>query len=179
MIKITSGRLKNRSIDRVGIKSTRETASMVREAVFNILYDINDFTVLDLFAGSGSYGITAFSNGASKIYFVDKNKDAIQTIIKNIKKTQIDESCVVINKSYDDFLNKNEIKFDLIFLDPPYNFEDYSKLLEETSRYLTKNGQIVLEIDRKTNFNFEINNLELTKNKIYGTKKILIYLNNL
>lgn len=179
MIKITSGRLKNRSIDRVGIKSTRETASMVREAVFNILYDINDYTVLDLFAGSGSYGITAFSNGASKIYFVDKNKDAIQTIIKNIKKTQIDESCVVVNKSYEDFLNKNEIKFDLIFLDPPYNFSNYKKLLDDISIHLTKDGQVVLEIDKKTDFAFETNNLVLTKNKIYGSKKILIYLNNL
>ena len=84
MIRIHSGIYRGQTIRRVGIQTTKETASMVREAVFNSLYNIYG-NVLDLFAGSGSYGITALSLGAENATFCDNNYKAFSTIKNNLQ----------------------------------------------------------------------------------------------
>lgn len=175
MIRIHAGKYKGLSINRVKIESTKETASMVREAVFNILYNVNGH-VLDLFAGSGSYGITALSLGATNATFIDLNSKAVKTINDNLRKLNLKE--VVIKSDYQSFLKNNKIKYDLVFLDPPYDFNNYEQLINNLILHLNEDSKIVLEIFNKTKINLDLINLNLITNKKYGSKKILIFANN-
>ena len=85
-MKVISGLLKGRNIEGFNIEGTRPTMDRVKESIFStIQFEIRDAIVLDLFAGSGNLGIEAISNGATRCYFVDNNKVAINTINKNIR----------------------------------------------------------------------------------------------
>ena len=70
-MKIISGKHRSRVIKYIKSEKTRPTSNMVREGVFNMLGNINDLLVLDLFAGSGSYGLEALSRGSKFVYFND------------------------------------------------------------------------------------------------------------
>ena len=83
-MRIIGGKNRSRIINEVGIPTTKPTADNVREAVFNSLYDVNGAVVLDLFAGSGSYGLEALSRGAKSSHFNDNHPKAIATIKENI-----------------------------------------------------------------------------------------------
>jgi|SRR5690625_3451396 len=172
MIKIHAGKYKGNFINRVKIKTTKETASMVREAVFNSLYNIHG-TILDLFAGSGSYGITALSLGASNAYFVENNNRAYNVVKENLKK--LDLKANVFKCDYKTFLNRNKTKFDFIFLDPPYNFNNYEQLLLDVKNHLNNQSYIILEVDKRTKINFDKYNNEVIKDKNYGSKRIIIF----
>ena len=125
-MKVISGLLKGRNIKGFDIDGTRPTMDRVKESLFSIIQSyINDAIVLDLFAGSGNLGIEAISNGCKKCYFVDKNKIACNVIKENISNFKIDNG-TVINDDYMNALNNlKDIKFDLIFLDPPYKYDYY------------------------------------------------------
>lgn len=174
MIRIHAGKYKGVNINRVKIESTKETASMVREAVFNILYHVSG-NVLDLFAGSGSYGITALSLGASAATFVDSNNQAVKTINDNLRK--INNQGLVVKSDYQNFLKNNPNKYDLVFLDPPYDFTNYEEIINSLIKNLNKDAKVVLEIFNKTNIDLDLIKIRLVTNKKYGSKKILIFTN--
>ena len=177
-MRIHAGKFKNHKIKRPNVETTKATSSMVREAVFNMV-NPSDKVVLDLFAGSGSYGITAFSLGASFINFVDNNKVAYQTIKENINKLSISNNTLVSLSTYEKFLKINNTKFDLIFLDPPYNFNNYENLINELKNHLNAAGSIVLELNFRTNITLEAINLKVIKDKKYGIKRVIIFSNDL
>lgn len=135
-------------------KITRPTKDMVRQGIFNVLaFDIQGTVVLDLFAGSGSMGFESLSRGASKAYFVDSSKDAIEVIRKNMNSLKENENSVIINDDYNNALEhfKNEkTMFDIIFLDPPYKVTTIPNIVSYCleNDLLTKNGIIVVESDR-------------------------------
>ncbi len=85
-LRIIAGELKGRKLGSVrGIK-TRPTADRIREAIFNILaFQIQGSMVLDLFAGTGAFGIEALSRGAESVVFVDVDSDSISVLQENIK----------------------------------------------------------------------------------------------
>ena len=85
-MRVISGKYKGKKLDGFNIEGTRPTMDRVKESMFALIQnEIKDAICLDLFAGSGSLGIEALSNGAKKCYFVDKNQIAIETIIKKQK----------------------------------------------------------------------------------------------
>ena len=179
-MKVISGTLKGRNIEGYNIEGTRPTMDRVKESLFaTIQNEIKESIVLDLFAGSGQLGIEAISNGANRCYFVDNNKEVIKILNKNITSLNIKENSKVIlsdwKKSLNDFANQN-IKFDLIFVDPPYDYNVYEKILEKVSslNLLTENGQIILE-HSNLKFKDRYNNLILYKEKKYGSKSVNIY----
>ncbi|HKL95460.1 MAG TPA: RsmD family RNA methyltransferase [Haploplasma sp.] len=176
MIRIHAGKLKGQTITRPRIESTKETASMVREAVFNSLYNISG-DVLDLFAGSGSYGFTAYSLGANHITFNEINSLAHKNLLNNISKLNLRNEVSLFKKDYLLFLKENKVVYDYIFLDPPFDFKDYLSLLNEVSLHSNDNTIIILEIDKKTNVIETFANFVLSKNKTYGSKRIVIYVN--
>ena len=134
-MRVISGLYKGRNIEGFDIDGTRPTQDRVKESVFGSIQDyIDDSTVLDLFSGSGNLAIESLSNGASKAYLVDNSKDAINIINKNINDIKV-ENAYVIKDDYMNALNyfkKNNIKFDIIFLDPPYK-DDY---IDNSIKYL-------------------------------------------
>ena len=182
-MRVISGKLKGRMLKGYDIDGTRPTMDRVKESVFASIQDyLEDAIVLDLFAGSGNLGIEAISNGASKAYFVDWNKICIRAINDNIKMLRIEDECVVINKDYKaalkNFREKN-IKFDIIFIDPPYKDNIKNELLELILKYdiVNDNGIIVFEYQNDE----ELNNsgkFEMLNSKKYGDKYVSIYQRN-
>lgn len=179
-MKVISGTLKGRNIKGYNIDGTRPTMDRVKESLFGMIQDnIKESTVLDLFSGSGNLGIEAISNGANFCYFIDNNKEAIQTIKENATNLNINSKSRIIlsdwKKSLNDFANQN-IKFDLIFVDPPYDYDVYEKILNKVStlNLLNDNGLIILE-HRNLKLPNTYLNLTLYKERNYGNKSVNIY----
>ena len=178
-MRVISGKLKGRVLKGYNIEGTRPTMDRVKESLFASIQDyLDDSIVLDLFAGSGNLGIEAISNGASKCYFVDNNKECIKVINENINNFNIKNQSIVLNKDYKDALNyfdSNNIKFDIIFVDPPYKYNIKSELLDIiiNNDILNDNGIIVFEYSNDEEI--DNNNFNLFKSKKYGDKYISIY----
>lgn len=172
-MRIISGKYKGKKILGFDIDGTRPTMDRVKESVFAIIQSyIKDSVVLDLFAGSGNLGIEALSNGAGKCYFVDNNKIAIKAINNNLSNI---ENGIVIEKDCFkalEYFKDNNIKFNLIFLDPPYYknlLNDVLNLIEDYN-LLLDNGIIVCEYE----IDEIITNLEIIKERSYGSKKVAV-----
>ena len=182
-MKVISGILKGRNIEGYNILGTRPTMDRVNESLFaTIQNNLKNSLVWDLFAGSGQLGIDAISNGANLCYFIDNNKEVIQVLNKNITSLNIKSHSKVILSDWKKAINefsKQNIQFDLIFVDPPYDYNVYEKILDKVSNLnlLTENGLIILEHSNLT-FKESYNNLTLYKEKKYGNKSVNIYKNN-
>ncbi len=156
---------------------TRPTTDRVKESIFNIIQAyIPCDNVLDLFAGSGALGIEALSRGCQKCTFVENNLMSFSTVKKNIEKARLSEKADLIKKDAFDFLNSCKTKYDIIFLDPPYN----KGLLKKSFDYiykqniLSENGIIIAE----TEYDGELpenSYFECIKNAKYGKTLVLIY----
>lgn len=177
-MRIISGKYKGKNILGYDIDGTRPTQDRVKESLFGIIQDyLQDSICLDLFAGSGSLGIEALSNGAFKVYFVDNNKKCIDILRKNL--TNIKEENVIVNDDYllalDNFIN-TKVKFDIIFLDPPYNLNCIADILNiiDKNELLNEDGIVVCEYEYD-NFSSNYLNLEIIKERKYGYKNIRIY----
>lgn len=179
-MKVISGFLKGRKILGYEIKGTRPTMDRVKESLFaTIQNEIKNSICLDLFAGSGNLGIEAISNGAKYVYFVDNNKESIKVINNNIDNFKINDKCQVINNDYMKvlkYLNENNIKLDLIFIDPPYKLDIINEILLfiDSNNMLNKSGQVICEYENAT-LNDAYGNLKVIKIKKYGYKFISIY----
>ena len=171
-MRVISGIYKGKNLQGFDIDGTRPTMDRVKESLMAMIQSyIPDSVCLDLFAGSGSLGIEAISNGALECTFCDNNDIAIKTIKENTK--MIKENIYINKTDYEYFLNNTNKKFDIIFLDPPYKLNLINKCLEIISKnnLLTDNGIIVLEYE---NENINPLNYEIFKEKKYGSKKVMI-----
>ena len=114
---------------------TRPTTDRVKEGLFNIIqFDIEGRKVLDLFAGTGQLGIECLSRGAASAVFVDRRTDAVKLIRENLKATRLSDKARVVSGDSMEFLKSLREKFDLIFLDPPYE----AGLLEAAIAHIAK-----------------------------------------
>ncbi|MCR4562722.1 MAG: 16S rRNA (guanine(966)-N(2))-methyltransferase RsmD [Bacilli bacterium] len=154
MIKLVSGKYRSRSIE-VPPSVTVPTKSIVRTAILNALTnDVTDARVLDLFAGSGALGFEALSRGARFCQFVDNSAEVVAVLKQNIL-TLKDNSSNVFYGGYDRYFEVNPgVKFDIVFLDPPYADKDvYANvpafLIKE--EILSENGVVVLEYEGEIN----------------------------
>ena len=125
------------------MRDLRPTSSKVRQALFNILFNVSEKSFLDLFAGTGEIGITAIKKGAKPVYFVEIERQRANEIKK--KAGKISKDFKVITSDALSFLKKTDKKFDIIFADPPYNYKKYEKLIEEAKKHLNENGIFILE----------------------------------
>ena len=178
-MRVISGKLKGREIKGFDISGTRPTMDRVKQSLFGSIQEyIEDSIVLDLFAGSGNLGIEAISNGASKVYFNDHNKKCIRVIEDNINNFNICEQSIITNYDYKEALNyykNNNIKFDIVFLDPPYKEHIINEILSFMieNELLNNNSLVICEVNNKEEFINE--RIILFKEKRYGDKKIIIY----
>ena len=177
-MKIISGKYKGRVLEGFDIAGTRPTMDRVKESLFAMIQSyLEDATVLDLFAGSGNLGIESLSEGAKEIYLVDKNNKACQVIKRNVNKIGIEVSDIFCG-DYKSALKKYQeqsIKFDIIFLDPPYQTDLVKKSIEIIEKYelLSKNGIIVAESDTLDKIIFS-DKIEIVKSRKYGDKVVAI-----
>ena len=148
-MQIITGRYRARKLLAVDSSETRPTLARVKESVFNLIFDkIDGSVVLDLFAGSGAYGAECISRGAGEVFFVDQTEKAIKTIKSNTQK--MTEKFEILKLPYSDALSsfeKRNLKFDLVFLDPPYDSDFAIRSLEllKEKNLLNLEATIVVE----------------------------------
>ena len=175
-MRIISGSARGTKLFTLDGENTRPTLDRVKEPLFSIInFNLADSVVLDLFAGSGALGLESLSRGAKKAVFCDKNSDAINVIKKNIDKTRFNEKSVIIKKDFEDtikYLAGGGYKFDIIFLDPPY---DTNFILRSLNLIIDKNiindGTIVIaETDDPERIKNETSslNIEIFDSRRYG-----------
>ena len=173
-MRVISGKYKGKNIMGFNILGTRPTMDRVKESMFGMIQNnIKNSICLDLFAGSGSLGIEALSNGAKKCYFVEKNDEIYNILKDNLSGV---EDCFLIKSDYMDALRGfvGKVKFDIIFLDPPYKLNLISDILEFIfiNDMLSYNGIVVCEFEDEV---LDFSKFELYKSRKYGSKKVNIY----
>lgn len=169
-MRIISGKWKGRKLKGFDIDGTRPTMDRVKESLFGMIQKyVPNSEVLDLFGGSGALGLEAISNGASKVILCDNNDISIKTILENSRGM---ENVEVIQTDYKKFLKETNLKFDIIFLDPPYKANILNKAIRiiEEREILKIGGIIVCEYEQSCDCSYE-----LIKEKKYGHKNINIY----
>ena len=176
-MRVIAGKYKRTPIKTLdGEDITRPTRDFVKEALFTTISINNETVFLDLFAGSGAIGIEALSRGAKDVIFNDSNPKAVKIINQNLDK--IHETRTVYNLDYIDCLKKVcELKFDYIYVDPPYAFLDYEEIFFYLNKYdlLNKQGIIIFEVKKDTMLKERYFNLVNYKEKKYGINKLLYY----
>ncbi len=156
---------------------TRPTTDKIRETLFNILQpDLYDSLFLDLFAGSGSIGIEALSRGARRAVFVEKNPEAVSCIKENLAHTHLAERAEVLACDVRKALSglEGKIRFDIIFMDPPYHDGAEKRVLEylSGSSLLQDGGVIIIEAALETDFSFAADyGFTVVRTKKYRTNK--------
>ena len=176
-MRVISGKYKGKKLEGFNIEGTRPTMDRVKESLFgSIQNSIKNSVVLDLFAGSGSLGIEALSNGASSCYFVDNSKEILKVLEKNLRGVENFHILKIDYLKSLEYLKDNNIKFDLIFIDPPYKLNLVNNSIKKILEYdlLKKDGIIVCEYENE----IIVCNLDLLKEKKYGTTYLKIYKNN-
>lgn len=132
---------------------TRPTQDRVRESLFNIIHQkCAGAMVLDLFAGSGALGFEAASRGAGEITLIDFDKTVIGILHKNIDSLKLGVPVTVLKAHWQEGLvnfQKEQKKFDLIFIDPPYQMENQEEIFFQIAalKLLTGDGWIIYEHD--------------------------------
>ncbi|WP_078381009.1 16S rRNA (guanine(966)-N(2))-methyltransferase RsmD [Sutcliffiella halmapala] len=180
-MRVVSGKLKGRQLKAVPGMNTRPTTDKVKESVFNIIGPYFDGGLaLDLFGGSGSLGIEAISRGIDKVIFVDKDGKAIQTIKQNIESFALESQVEIYRNDATRALNalqKREVSFDLILLDPPYKRHQLEELLHKISDFelLAKSGLIMAEHSKEVILPEELGNFKRTRQEHYGLTVISVY----
>ena len=178
-MRVISGKYKRCELKGFNIDGIRPTMDKVKESIFGMIQDyVIDSMCLDLFAGTGSLGIEALSNGAKYVYFIDEMKDAINIIKTNIGKIK-DENSTIIHSNYTSIIkkfNENNLKFDIIFIDPPYGKIKIKTVIDKIIKYdlLNEGGIIICEYEDE-NLEEEYDYLKLIKYRKYGKTHISIY----
>lgn len=149
-MRVIAGSAKGHKLKSIQGLNTRPTQDRVKESIFNIIIDyISDSTVLDLFSGTGSLAIEALSRGAKFAVLVDNNYLCVKVIKENLIHTKFQDKAKVIKDDVISAIKKMKInnKFDIIFMDPPYNEGKIIPTLNEifNNKILTENGLIVVE----------------------------------
>ena len=182
-MRIIAGKLRGATLHFPQNKITRPLKDRARESIFNLLTHSNKMSfkfersnILDLYAGTGSFGLECLSRQAENVCFVENEKDAIKILEKNIEKLKVkknvdiffDDVLVVIKKK-----NIFKSKFDLIFCDPPFKNLNIEKLIQLVfnNHVLRKEGILILHRNKNTKEKLP-NYYKIFDEKIYGISKV-------
>lgn len=147
-MRVITGTARGRKLKELPGMDTRPTTDKVKESLFNIIqFEIEGRKVLDLFGGTGQLGIEALSRGADHCTFVDLRREASALIKENLKFTGLNDQAHVVQGDSLAFLSSCKEKFDVIFLDPPYQTDLLDRALELVTKIdiLSEHGIIVCE----------------------------------
>jgi len=149
MIRIITGIYKGRRLKMVPSPSVRPMQDKVKGALFNIVRDrLKGSVCLDGFSGTGSVGLEALSRGADRCVFVDEFYPSVKAIRLNVAKCEAEEKAVILHREFNRAvidLSKQGVRFDLIFLDPPYRLlEERNPLKVIRKRGILKPGGLIV-----------------------------------
>ena len=178
MITICSGNLKGIKLFVPEGKTVRPSSGRTRAAIFSTLqhrFDLRDFLIWDAYAGSGSLGLEAFSRGASPIVFTEKKPANFRILIKNLDKCALSHQCAHRMSALqwlDSSLEPSKI---MVFLDPPYQSEELSKIIPKLalSKNILTRSVVIAETDSKITLNWPSQFILFFSRK-YGRSKIEI-----
>ena len=156
---------------------------LAKESIFNIINHSNKFKiniensiVLDLFAGVGSFGLECLSRGAKHVTFVEKYNGVLPILKSNLNNLNMREKYEIIEEDLlsNYFLKKIQLKFNIIFLDPPYKEKRLSNIIDNIfqEKILNKDGVIIVHRHKKENDEFS-KNFRILDEKKYGISKII------
>ncbi len=168
-MRVISGRARGCKLISLDGLNTRPTTDRIKETLFNIInMSIIDTKFLDVCGGSGAIAIEALSRGAKNATIIENNKEAIEVISKNLVHTKFDNEAKVVNEDSINYLKKidNTEKFDIIFIDPPYELKLYLDIIEIIidRNLLNDEGIIIVERDSMDN-KYSFDKLEIYKEK--------------
>jgi 16S rRNA (guanine(966)-N(2))-methyltransferase RsmD len=185
--KIISGKYKGKTLDLPSKVTTRSSKSIVLESFFNTLqFDIVDATFVEVFSGSGSIGLEALSRGAKKIYFMEKDRDALKVLKSNISKTDPSKCEVIAGDSFENIAEvvskiKKSKQSAYFYIDPPFSYREgmediYDKMISLISSLDEKYVNMII-IEHMTSLKLpqEIGVFGVSKSKKFG-KTSLTYL---
>ena len=182
-MRIIAGKLKGFSLYMPKNKNTRPLKDLVRESIFNLLnhsskifLKLEQSNVLDLYSGVGSFGLECISREARKVYFIEKRKDVVEILEKNIEKLKVKNKTKIFLDDIFKLISEQNVfesKFDIIFCDPPFKDTNIKRLIELIfyKNLLNKNGLIILHRN-KVNKEKLPNCFEIVDERIYGVSKI-------
>ena len=165
-MRIISGYLKGKKIDLPKDDLTRPLKDMVKESIFNIIEHSNDINsklkeavVLDLFSGTGSFGLECISRGAKKVIFNENYNSAIEILEKNIKTLNCENKCQILKSDCFNLLKNFNEKVDIIFMDPPFKEEKINELIISITEanILKQNALIIIHRNKKNDENLREN----------------------
>tara|TARA_B100000795_G_scaffold171205_1_gene129033 strand:- start:46 stop:609 length:564 start_codon:yes stop_codon:yes gene_type:complete len=182
-MRIISGISKGKKLYEPKDLLTRPLKDLTKESIFNIIAHSNKFkielkgsNVLDLFSGTGSFGLECLSRGSKFITFVENYKEVLPVLKSNIIKLNFQENSKIIEKDIINDLSFKifKIKFDIIFLDPPYKEKKLFKLLENIiqSNLLKHEGVIIIHRHKKDVCEFP-EKFRIIEEKLYGISKVI------
>lgn len=151
-MRVIAGTAKGHKLRCIQGINTRPTSDRVKESIFNIIMNyIAESSVLDLFSGTGNLGIEALSRGAKECIMIDNNPQCIKVILQNLEHTKLNEKAKVICSNAVSSIRNFKDKFDIIFIDAPYNKGHIEPVLRElfSNKILNANGIIILERNRE------------------------------
>ncbi|MFH1737049.1 MAG: 16S rRNA (guanine(966)-N(2))-methyltransferase RsmD [Actinomycetota bacterium] len=181
-MRVIAGIAKGHKLKAPAGDTTRPPLDRQKEALFSMLGDsVAGARVLDLYAGSGSYGIEALSRGAASAVFVDSSAPALSAVRDNLRHTKLTEKSIVTRENVVTFLAQADGKdtsYDLIFLDPPFRIGmvDLAAVFEALLRgnLLSEKGLVVLRLYAKKKPPDQPG-FSMTKNRAYGDSRFLFY----
>ena len=175
-IRIIGGRHKSYRIVFKALPALRPTTDRAKETLFSWLqFELENKSCLDLFAGTGSLGLEALSRGAQHVTFVEKEKNLYKNIIKNISNLGYENQIQAVCSDSFKWLKTNKQKFDLIFLDPPFDLIDYKMLIRAIfqNNVLNEDGKIFLESSKHTSLELS-KTQNILKDKTVGDVRLMI-----
>ncbi len=182
-MRIIGGDYKSKKLFLPKSKKTRPLRDLVKESIFNLIehskkikINLKNSLVLDLFSGTGSFGIECLSRKAKRVMFLENNSDALEILEKNLKILGNNSNYEIIKNdffSYFELKNASTLKFDIIFIDPPYKELRINEIVEiiRKQHLLNKEGIIIIHRHKKDNIKLsdETNMLE---KRNYGISNI-------
>ena len=176
-MRVITGSARGRRLKELTGMETRPTTDKVKESLFSIIqFDIEGRRVLDLFAGTGQLGIEALSRGAASAVFIDRRADAVRLVKDNLELCGLSDRASVRCGDAMSYLRSGE-KFDLIFLDPPYDTGLLDKALANVVQFdiLAEGGIIVCESRREKELPQLPRPYYLLTERSYGKIKLTLY----
>ena len=183
-MRIIAGKLKGTILLVPKNKIIRPLKDRARESIFNLLthskkivFRLEGSNILDLYAGTGSFGLECLSRQVRKVYFIEKKKIAKKILEKNIEKLKVKKSVEIFFGDVFDLIKKGNIfksKFDLIFCDPPFKDTNINKLLQSifSSNLLRDNGILILHRHKNTKEKFP-DYFKIVDERKYGISKVI------
>ena len=180
-MRVVAGIAKGQTLRAVPGTTTRPTSDKVKEAIFNRIGPyFEGGTVLDLFAGSGALGIEALSRGMDHAVFVDVEQKSVSIIHKNIQATRLDLRSEVYRSEARRALQalaKRNMRFDVVFLDPPYRMKIGNEILQKLHELCLLNVEAIIVWEHESSYTCdeEVVFFEAMPTAIYGQTAVRIY----